>query len=173
MGKLAAIILMTFALGAQATEEERSAKVIKLLETQGMQATFDDQMRVREEYRKRSVQVMVDETLKRLKPNAVFRKKFNVAAMELFEALQPPWSSQEVVDIWAGIYGSKFSDEELDQLLAFYSSPVAQKEVYAGRESLMEFSQYLQMQYRPVEQRAVQQYVARMQLLRKECRCKK
>jgi hypothetical protein len=173
MRKLAVILLMTFALSAHAADPERSAKVLKLLDVQGVQATFEDQMRVREEYRKRSVQVMVDETLKRLKPNAVFRKKFNAAAMELFEALQPPWASQEVVDIWAGIYGSKYTEEELDLLLAFYSSPVAQKEVNAGRESLMEFSQYLQMQYRPVEQKAVQQYVARMQLLGKECRCKK
>lgn len=173
MRNMAAVLLMTFALGAQATEVEHSAKVLKLLEVQGMQSIFEDQMRVREEYRKRSVQVMVDETLKRLKPNAGFRKKFNAAAMELFNALQPPWSNQEVVDIWAGIYGSKFSDQELDLLLEFYSSPVAQKETSVGRESLIEFSQYLQMQYMPVEQKAVQQYVARMQQLGKECHCKK
>jgi hypothetical protein len=117
--------------------------------------------------------MMVDETLKRLKPNTSFRKKFNDAAQELFSALQPPWSAQEVTDIWASIYGSKFTDDELDQLLAFYTSTVAQKETIAGRASLAEFGQYLQSQYAPYEKKAIQQYVERMQVLGKECRCKR
>ena len=116
---------------------------------------------------------MVDETLKRLKPNAVFKNRFKEAADELFAALQPPWTPNEVVTIWASIYGNKFSNEELDQLLAFYTSPVAQKETVAGRASLVEFSQYLQRQYEPYERRAIHQYVERMKSLGKECRCKK
>lgn len=151
----------------------RDVKIHQLLEAQGMMTTFDEQMRMREESSRRSVQIMVDETLKRLKPNTSFRKKFNDAAQELFSALQPPWSAQEVTDIWASIYGSKFTDDELDQLLAFYTSPVAQKETIAGRASLAEFGQYLQSQYAPYEKKAIQQYVERMQVLGKECRCKR
>ena len=74
----------------------RDVKIHQLLEAQGMMTTFDEQMRMREESSRRSVQMMVDETLKRLKPNTSFRKKFNDAAQELFSALQPPWSAQEV-----------------------------------------------------------------------------
>ena len=102
-----------------------------------------------------------------------FKKRFNEAAEDLFAALQPPWTPNEVTTIWASIYGSKFTDDELDQLLAFYTSPVAQKETVAGRASLAEFSQYLQMQYEPYERRAIQQYAGRMKSLGKECRCKK
>lgn len=116
---------------------------------------------------------MIDETVKRLKPNASFKKKFNQAAEELFASLQPPWTADEVTTIWANIYGNKFSDEELDQLVAFYTSPVARKETIAGRASLMEFSQYLANQYEPYQRRAIQQYAEKMQSLGKECRCKK
>lgn len=172
MRKAALIGFLMVSLGAVASES-RDAKVYQLLEAQGIQATFDEQMRVREEHSKRSVQIMVDETVKRLKPTPVFKKKFNAAAEDLFAALQPPWTANEVTTIWASIYGSKFTDEELDQLLAFYTSPVAQKETVAGRASLAEFSQYLQMQYEPYERRAIQQYAERMQALGKECRCKK
>lgn len=170
---IAAIILAAVALSGQAAEGTRNTKVHQLLEAQGMMATFDEQMRMREENSKRSVQLMVDETFKRLKPNVGFRQKFNAAAQDLYAALQPPWSAQEVTDIWASIYGSKFTDEELDQLLAFYKSPVAQKETLAGRASLAEFGQYLQTQYAPYEKRAIQQYVERMQVLGRECRCKR
>lgn len=172
MRKAALIGLLMVALGAEAAES-RDAKVYQLLEAQGIQATFDEQMRIREEHNKRSVQIMVEETVKRLKPNVVFKKRFNEAAEDLFAALQPPWTPNEVTTIWASIYGSKFTDDELDQLLAFYTSPVAQKETVAGRASLAEFSQYLQMQYEPYERRAIQQYAGRMKSLGKECRCKK
>lgn len=172
MRKLALVGILMVALGANATES-RDAKIYQLLEAQGIQATFDEQMKVREEHSKRSVQIMIDETVKRLKPNSTFKKKFNEAAEELFAALQPPWTANEVTTIWASIYGSKFSDEELDQLLAFYTSPVAQKETVAGRASLAEFSNYLQMQYEPYERRAIQQYASRMKALGEACRCKK
>lgn len=172
MRKAALIGLLLISFGA-ISSESRDAKIYQLLEAQGIQATFDEQMRVREDHNKRSVQIMVDETVKRMKPNAEFKQKFNEAAKVLFSALQPPWTPNEVTTIWASIYGSKFSDEELDQLLAFYTSPVAQKETLAGRASLAEFSQYLQTQYEPYERRAIQQYADRMQSLGKECRCKK
>lgn len=172
MKKIASILLLAFAMGAHAADSNPS-KVHQLLEAQGMAAAFEDQMRIREDHSKRSVQIMVDETFKRLKPNAAFKGKFNAAAEELYAALQPPWTPQEVTDIWASIYGSKFSEEELDQLLAFYTSPVAQKETLVGRSSLAEFSQYLAMQYAPYEKKAIQQYAERMQVLGKECRCKR
>jgi hypothetical protein len=173
MRKIALIAFLLASIGVQAAEDTRGAKIYQLLEAQGIQATFDEQMRLREEHSKRSVQIMIDETVKRLKPNASFKKKFNQAAEELFASLQPPWTADEVTTIWANIYGNKFSDEELDQLVAFYTSPVARKETVAGRASLMEFSQYLANQYEPYQRRAIQQYAEKMQSLGKECRCKK
>lgn len=173
MRKIALICLLMAAQWSNAGEVGRDSKIYQLLEAQGVQQTFDEQMRLRDDHSKKSVQIMVDETVKRLKPNGEFKKKFHEAATRLYADLQPPWSPNEVMTIWASIYGNKFSDDEIDQLLAFYTSPVAQKETIAGRASLVEFAQYLQVQYEPYERRAIQKYAEEMKSLGQACRCKK
>ncbi|MHA6844586.1 DUF2059 domain-containing protein [Ralstonia syzygii] len=78
-----------------------------------------------------------------------------------------------MVAIWSRLFGAKFTDEELDQLIAFYTSPLGQKEVAASRDALPAFDQLFQARYKPIQERATAAFLQRIQQLKTECRCDK
>ncbi|MEF9403155.1 MULTISPECIES: DUF2059 domain-containing protein [Ralstonia solanacearum species complex] len=78
-----------------------------------------------------------------------------------------------MVAIWSQQFGTKFTDEELDQLIAFYTSPLGQKEVAATREALPAFNQVIQARYKPIQERATAAFMQRIQQIKTECRCDK
>jgi hypothetical protein len=109
--------------------------------------------------------------LSALNPPPEFEARFRRSAEEYLASLQPKWSAQEAVSVWTSYYGPNFTDEELDQLLAFYSSPVAQKEATASRQALAQFTRYAEAQYKPMLEKATQAFITRTQQLVKECNC--
>lgn len=116
---------------------------------------------------------MVSQMMKELNPPTSFQVQIKTAASEFVTATQAPWTTQMVVDTWANYYGSKFDDQELDQLLEFYKTPLARKEAIAAREAMLQFSKHFQDLYKPVTERAVSQFVKRLQEIAAECRCKR
>jgi hypothetical protein len=82
-------------------------------------------------------------------------------------------TAADFVAMWSQAYGSKFSDAELDGLLAYYRSPLAQKEVQVTREALTQVSERVQAQYRPILDAAVAHYVERLKAIVTDCHCAK
>ena len=70
-------------------------------------------------------------------------------------------------------YGAKFSDEELEQLLMYYRSRLGQKDAIASREALVPYTAEFQKHYKPILEKATQEFLDRLQAIRKECNCKK
>ncbi|MBK8816545.1 MAG: DUF2059 domain-containing protein [Methylococcaceae bacterium] len=58
--------------------------------------------------------------------------------------MQGKWTAEEIVSVWSKYYGSKFTDSELDQLIAFYLSDIGQKDVQASKTAENEVTQYFQ-----------------------------
>ena len=167
------LVVLTFALllASSAAAEDRSAKIQALMEAQGLVSMFSQQLELGREQSRKQGQQMLDQLMGSLNPPTEFRDKFQVAATEFMEALQAPWTAQEIVDVWGGIYGKHFSDSELDELIKFYVSPLGQKEVASSRTSLVEFGEHFSKQYQPTLDAATTRYIERLQQIIKECNC--
>jgi hypothetical protein len=88
------------------------------------------------------------------------------------EAVEVPWTAQEIVNVWARAYGPSFTDEELDQLIAFYSSPLGQKDARVSQEGLPKVSRHFEERFQPILEAATRKYASEIQRIAKEC-CRK
>ncbi|AMP75816.1 DUF2059 domain-containing protein [Ralstonia solanacearum] len=161
------------ALSTSVVAADRTEKIQKLMQAQGLSQMLEQQMASSREFSRKQADRMVTQVLAGMAPSADFRKRFQSAVEALVADLQPSWSAGEMVAIWSQQFGTKFTDEELDQLIAFYTSPLGRKEVAASREALPAFNQLIQARYKPIQERATAAFMQRIQQIKTECRCDK
>jgi hypothetical protein len=158
---------------AAASAADRSEKIRELMEAQGLVETFQQQLKAGREHTRKMADEMVGKVLSSLNPPVEFQVKFRDAARDFIVAAQAPWTARDIVEVWGKYYGAKFSDEELDQLLKYYRSPLGQKDALAAREALIPYTTEFQARYKPILDKAMQQFLNRLQAISKECNCKK
>ena len=164
-------IVVGVVLSTSALADSRAEKVQKLMEAQGLVKMFDQSLASGREYGRKQADQMMTQMLSGLNPDATYRKRFHEVMDTFMSDLQPPWGAKEYVQTLGQVFGAKFTDAELDQLIAFYSSPLGQKEVVASRDAMPAFAQVFRERYKPIQERATAQFVERMKLIAKECRC--
>ena len=152
---------------------DRSEKLHELMELQGVAQTVDQQLQSSRERTQQMAHQTLDKMLSTLNPPEEFRRRFTEASDEFISAAQTPWSGQEVADTWTKYYGAQFSDKELDQLLKFYKSPLGKKDVAAVHEAMGPYTAELHARYKPILEKAIQQFIDRLQVIVKECNCQK
>ena len=167
---LASLIL---AFSASTMAMDRSEKIRDLMEAQGLNATFDQMLQSGQEQGRDQANQMLAQLMAGLSPPDEFRAKFQAAVSQFLDDLQPPWGSKEIVEVWSQFYGPYFTDKELDQLLAFYTSPLAQKEVVSSRRALVELTASFQAKYKPILDHATATYIQSLQSIVLECKCGK
>ena len=160
-------------LASNASAEDRNAKVRALMEAQGLLTTMQQQLASGRERGRAMAHQMMDNALKGLVPDDATKGKMAAEADRFIDEAQNPVTAAEIVAIWSDAYGSKFTDAELDGLLAYYQSPLAQKEVQISRAALTVLSERIQASYKPVMEAAVANYVARLKAIVTECHCAK
>jgi len=153
--------------------QDRNAKLRTLMEVQGLLAMFQQQMDAGKQQGQDQAKQMLDQVMSGLNPSQEFKVRLRRAADEFVATLEAPWTAQEMVDVWAKAYGTSFTDKELDQLLAFYTSPLGKKDVAASHKAMPMLNTYLFDRSKPVFESATAKYVADLQLIVKECKCSK
>jgi hypothetical protein len=143
------------------------------MEAQGLVQTFDQQIQMGREHTRTLANQMIEKVLANFDPPPAFQTKFKGAMNEFIKDAQPPWTGKEIVDVWSKYYGASFTDDELDQLLAYYQSPLGKKDVLATREALVSYTAEFQKRYNPIIEKATQHFIARVQAIGAECNCKK
>lgn len=174
-----ALLIFAAAISGTSMASDRTDKIKAIMQAQGLAETLDQQISsARTASRQQGAQVL-DQTLKGINPLKGLNPPdkilgdFAKAADEFIENIQPPWSTQEIVDIWSELYGAQFSDAELDQLLAHYLSPLGQKEVLVSRQAVIEFSQSFRSKYKPIAEAATAAYIKRLRAIIDDCKCPK
>jgi hypothetical protein len=158
---------------SHALSADRDAKIRALMEAQGLLETFEQQLQISKEHGRKQSEQVLNQLMAGLNPSPKFVARFRSATDEYIRALDPAWTAQDIVNVWAKYYGSRFTDQELDALLAHYSSPLGKKEVAAGRVALPKFGEHFAMLSQPVLERATKAYIEQLQLIAKECNCRK
>ncbi len=168
------ILVTLFCLCINANADTKSEKVAELVEAQGLLDQWAAQIERHQEYFGVQEQTLVDGTLSRLNPNEEFRLRFSSAIREFKEAAAAPWTAEYMVEIYSSFYGPHFSETEVDELIAFYSSNLGQKDVRSTRMATAEFAELLKN--RVLDQPRVdhvRKFYDQMLLIARECNCAK
>jgi len=168
------IALLTLALlTGSAFAADRAATLKALIEAQGLATTFDQQLASSRGYGQKMVNDMLDQAVSGLNPPEKTVADLKEAAAEFMKELDSPLGTQDLVDLWTEYYGKKFTDKELKDLLKFYSSPLAQREVVAGREAMTELSLVMRQKFSGAMEQAVIHFTDKVKVIVKDCNCAK
>jgi hypothetical protein len=152
---------------------ERDGKIRQLMEAQGLLQTFEQQLQLGRQQSQQQGRDMLNQFMTQLNPTPEFAERFEKAFNSFMSKVETPWTADEIVEVWAKHYGEHFSNTELDQLLAYYTSPLAQKEVIASRQALVGFSNHFIQEGKPIAEKALSEFIAEMKIIAKECNCKR
>ncbi len=168
------ILVTLFCLCINANADTKSEKVAELVEAQGRLDQWAAQIERNQEFYRVQEQTIVDQTLSRLNPNEEFRQRFSSAIREFKEATAAPWTAEYMVEIYSSFYGPHFSEAEVDELIAFYSSNLGQKDIRSTRMAVAEWGELLKNQF--LDQPRVDpvpKFTDQMHLIARECNCAK
>lgn len=161
------IVLMAPSLALADTREE---KVATLMKVQGIEKTWQQQLDQNQIDGKKMGEQMFAQLKDELNPNEEYMLRMEGVFNTYMEKVsQSPLNAAEITETWAQIYGAKFTDEELDQLIVFYSSDIGQKEVQLSRESQAEFSLIYKEKMMQHIQGALGEYIEDLKAIVAEC----
>lgn len=166
------IVLLLF-ITSTAFAADRNEKIRLLLDAQGLSESLQNNQAWFYGFRKKQIEEGSEIFLKKanLNPSAEFKSKLEDAKSDLYKATELPWSIQDKISDWVKYYDENFSDEEINQMLAFYTRPVAKKDsIYSRRKKEELRDHYLEL-YNPILQDGMTRYFARLTQLIKECHC--
>jgi hypothetical protein len=143
MKSFALFVVALFLCGtAMADESSRQVTIAKIMEAQGLQEMFQQQL---DQSKDSAGEVGKDLVKKLLKESGAPDGQENPQLTEVFrlylERCATMFSAKEYVDIWATFYGKNLSDSDLEQILAYYQSPIGKKDVLASKTAMVGFSQ--------------------------------
>lgn len=172
MKKVISIVLLAvFPVFAMAGDKED--KIRQLMEAQGLLSMFESQLEMGKAQSKKVGQQMMDQLLSQINPNEEFKARLSAAFNNYMDKVTTPWGAEEIVSVWAQYYGQHFTENELNSLIEFYTSPLGQKEVKASKSALAEFTVHFQKLGEPIFQKATQEYIQELKLAARECNCQK
>ena len=167
------IFFIILLLSGISNADQRTDKIEALMRAQGLLELWQQQIDYGKAQGEKQAKLMIDQMLSQLNPNEEFKTRFQKAFTNFIRKLQDNWTAQEIVDVWARYYGPHFSDKELDQLLAFYTSEIGKKDVMATKSAMKQFADYFQKEGKPIIEKATKEYIDELKLLAKECNCRK
>lgn len=166
-------LALSIIFSTQAFADSKSEKIQELMTALGLVETWTQQIEQGKIYNRKISTQILDQILSELSPDADFQKRFKTAADNFIAKTEAPWSPEKIVEIWASYYGPNFTETELDQLIAFYTSPLGQKDIRVTRDSMEKFSKYFQEAGQPILEKATAEYIDEIKEIAKECNCAK
>jgi hypothetical protein len=153
--------------------DTQTEKVKTLMEALGLIDMWGTQIQSGKAQSKKMGQQALDQMMAQLKPNETFKKRFVDAFNNYMKKLESPWSAQEIVDVWAKYYGPNFTEEELDQLIEFYTSDLGKKDVAVSKQAMVKFTEHFQKESQPILEKATREYIEELKIVASECKCQK
>jgi hypothetical protein len=156
-----------------AYSDSKTDKIEELMKAQGLLEIWQQQLDIRKIESDKQVKQVTDTMLSSLNPNKEFQAKFQKISSEFNRKLTSQMTAKHIVEVWAKFYGTRFTDAELDQLLAFYTSNIAQKEVQETKKAMIEFTSYFSKENEALMKVALKEYMTELGVLGKSCNCPK
>lgn len=164
------IILVFFSVySMQAQADARTDKVETLMKTLGLVEMFEQRIQMSKVRNEQIGKQAIKQILEGLNPPAEMQKKMTKTFLAYMKKVESPWTSDKIVKVWVKYYGANFSEQELDQLIQFYSSPLGKKDVNESKKAMASFSQEFQEKGDKIRIKALSEYVTDLKRIIKEC----
>lgn len=128
-----------------AIPDSKRAKIQEIMRLQGLLETFQQ---MRASGRARSTALVEDQFTKMLAANPEMPTNLvlesRLAMRTALEEIDASWTVEEALDVYALHYGRALSEEELDQIIAYWSSPIGRRELEASRAAMGPFVEFIQ-----------------------------
>ena len=166
------LVVLVF-LSFNALADSKTEKVEVLMRTLGTLDLWKNQLEMARAQNQKMGRDMIEQLMAQLNPTDEYRAKFEQAFNGYLAKVVTPWTAEEIVKVWADYYGSGFTEDELDQLISFYSSPLGQKDIDVSRDATIKFSKHFQDIGEPIQKKATSEFIEELKIIAKQCNCRK
>ena len=167
------VLILAALLSFSSFADDRTDKIRALMEAQGHLAAFQQQIAAEKDGYRAQAEQMIEQAGKGMNLDKSCQAKFKSAIDEFVASAHPDWKAEELVNVWANYYAPHFTNEELDQLLAFYKAPLGRKTVVAGREAMEQYIAHFQKEAMPNVEKATGTFMQRLQTIQADGSCTK
>jgi hypothetical protein len=127
-----------------ANESARQAKITKIIEAQGLQQMFQQQLdqskgQARDLGKNLYRKMLSESGITDGQENTKFEQVFT----QYIERCSTMFTAKEFVETWSRFYGKNLSEVELEKILAYYKSSAGKKDVAASQAAMVGFSQVM------------------------------
>jgi len=140
------VVLCTW-MPAVANEVQRQATIAKIVEAQGLQEMFQQQI---DQSQASAVEMGTRMFKKILQEAGVPEGKEDPRLMEAFNRYlgrcSTMFTAKEMVVAWSSFYGKGLSDADLAKILAYYQSSVGKKDVQASQIAMAGFTKVMMVE---------------------------
>ncbi len=155
------LLCATGAPVARGDDSSRAAKVAELLQLTGFAQMMAQSRAAGQAAAQKTVQSMAEQALAKF-PTIPPEKRARIAdaAKQFLRDVDSGFDQDDAVRAWGRFYSENLTETELDAILAYYRSPVGQKDVSAARAALPQFQHYMLEKRTAVMNTAVTNYTA-------------
>jgi hypothetical protein len=167
---LVAFGLMMSGTIARADGSTKTAKLAELFKLTGLYESLEQQRQECKQQAEATRPQLMQQFRKTFPENDErFWQGFDVAFARFEKSSNPGWTTQEAVDYYATLFGAHLTEGELDQILAFYRSPVGKKDIEAAQAAAPEWRAFLREKNKQVFQKNYQILLKDLATIVQEC----
>lgn len=167
------LLLLAILLPLHATASGTEEKTRKLFEVQGVLATYQGLLDQSRAQAQEDAKQVMNQMLAQLNPSREFQDRISLAADKYVKALLTDRTAEQIVEVLVQYYSTRFSEQELDGLIAFYASELGRKDAAVGKDSYQYLMQYYKADNDRIRISATNDFIKDLQLIAVQCNCAK
>jgi hypothetical protein len=139
------VFTLLFSNVCVADESTKEQKLVELMKLNGLYELLENQMDVGKKQAEDVGAKMMEEFRANLPGlGGSYWDQMNSAYQKFIQTCaSPAWTIDEAVKKYADLYGQNITEDELDQILVFYKSPIGQKDILASQRAVPLWTEYL------------------------------
>jgi hypothetical protein len=146
---------------APGEEDSKTSKITELVQLQGLTRMMEQTKAASREAATQMVRSMTDKMFVQF-PNIPpeTRAAIEAASKQFLSEVDNGFDQNDAVRAWGRFYSQGLTEKELDAIVAYYRSPIGQKDVRASQAALPQFQKYMAEKRTAAMNSAVANYTA-------------
>jgi hypothetical protein len=169
-----AFLALAFALAASpafADSKSKADKIRKLAMQGGLTTRLDEDVAQVLARGRQTQEGMMSQVNTNLDVPGSFRPRFDQANQKFIDALQPQWTTFEIIEVFVKAYSPMVSEEDVDAALAYTGSEAGKRNAAALAEAANQIATLVAARSSNRVQQAMQDYVAELRSAIADCNC--
>lgn len=139
-----AVLYAGYPIAARGEADPKAAKIAELVQLQGLARMMEQSKAAGREAATQMVRSMTNQIFAQFpKIPPERRTAIEAASQQFLSETEDSFDQDDAVRAWGRYYSDGLTERELDAIIAYYRSPVGQKDVHASESALPQFQQYM------------------------------